>query len=230
MDSSRGRFAETVHLKSADATAHVTIELLPLADVEGRILGEEGEPMAGVAVYTGAELRSTSDAEGRYRLENLVPASYQSPCACPMKPGARPRSAIRKPAKRTGTPDTQYYPGQYEETAAVPVPIAPGMHLRKFDIRLRRTRLVALGGRIVETAGGGPIADAEVELAGSARRRVDPQGAFRFDLVRPGHYTLAGLSGQRRDACLTSCRWMSAMAESRIWRSPFRRSRKFKVR
>jgi hypothetical protein len=118
-----------------------------------------------------------------------------------------PYETRRQTAKRDpdrdetfGYANTQYYPDAYEQSAAIPVSITPGLQLRRFDIRLRRTRLVSLSGRTIETAGRGPLRSAEVELANSAgsglqddtyqRRHVDAQGAFRFELIRPGHYTL----------------------------------------
>lgn len=49
---------------------------------------------------------------------------------------------------------------------------------------------ITVQGRVVESGSGSPVASATVELEGRPVATTDPAGAFRFDSVAPGAYTV----------------------------------------
>ena len=194
----KGSF-ETVELKAGEARDRTVIHLMPIATIEGVVLDEEGQPMGGVAVYTESALRGESDSEGRFRIENLSPGRYQILFRVPVKARIETLKHDPKTGEYSGYAGTEFYPGTADPRASTPVDIGAGVNLRGFEVRLRRVPLVALGGRVVERAGGRPIATADVELVPAGgqpydvafdRRAVGPGARFRFDMLPVGAYTL----------------------------------------
>jgi hypothetical protein len=59
----------------ADETGRVDVALQPTAAVQGRVLGEDDELLAGVDLYAG-KIPAQSDAEGRYLIEHLAAGEY----------------------------------------------------------------------------------------------------------------------------------------------------------
>jgi protocatechuate 3,4-dioxygenase beta subunit len=194
--------SELVYIRDAAVTEHVTLELFPFARLAGTVLDEDGQPLPGVMVYTGNSLPATTNQDGRYTVEQLPPGSYRIAFRMPSE--IRRKTLKRDPetGETFGYADTEYYPGTADLQAAVPVTVSGGLDLRGFDARLRRVRLVEIGGRAVERAGAEPLAGARVELltGGSAlhtflseaplQETAAGDGSFRFDLIQPGSYTL----------------------------------------
>ena len=194
----KGAFHQ-LEVKAGETRDRIGIDLMPIATLEGIVLDEEGKPMAGVAIYTEFNLRGETDAEGRFRIENLSTGKYQLLFRVPVETRIKTLKRDPKTGDYFGYAGTEFYPGTADPRASVPVDINGGANLRGFEIRLRRVPLVALGGRLVELAGGKPVADADVELiptSGQAydvafrRRAVGPGARFRFDMLPPGSYSL----------------------------------------
>lgn len=189
----------SVALRNHGATERLVLRMIAVARIEGVVLDEEGRPMQGVMIYTSFSLRATTDAAGRYEIENLDPGKYTIALRVPF---ALRRETLKRDAntgEMFGYPNTSYYPGVADAQAATTVAITGGLELRGFDMRLRRTRLVDFSGRVVESAGGSPVAGARVELiapGGALQdetvklRPVGADGDFRFDLIQPGPHTL----------------------------------------
>jgi Carboxypeptidase regulatory-like domain len=196
--------SELVYVRAGAVTERITLELFPLARLEGTVLDEEGRPFPGVMVNAGRyNLRATTDQDGRYVLEQVGRGTYGIEYRTPYE--IRRKTLLRDPetGETFGYANTEYYPGTADREAAGLVTVSGGLDLRGFDARLRRVRLVEISGRIVERAGGEPLTDARVELlpAGTTlntllsddafkERTVADDGSFRFDLIQPGSYTL----------------------------------------
>jgi hypothetical protein len=188
----------SVHLPDGAVTERLIIDLPLTAQVEGVVLDEEGRPFPGVMVHAQAgNGPATTDEEGRYHLEVLVPRPARIDLRIPFE--IRRKTITRDPAtgEVLGYANTQSYPAL--------VDFAPGVHLHGLDIRLRRTRLVSLGGHVTDEQ---KSTDLEIELSPDGaplpdetyqRRRPATNGAFRFDLIEPGHYTLLVFRGSGRD-------------------------------
>ena len=187
-------------------TAEVKTSLQPTALATGAVLGEDNEPLAGVAIYAtpqqGNPLHGESGADGRYRIENIPPGPVRFRLVVP---SARMKAALRVD-KATGErwtyPASSFHPGGVESVSqATPVVFAPGGTLAEFDLRLRRVRLAEFKGRIVDAVSRLPLTAAEVELQPVAmpgttdeafvRRAVAGANAeFHFAFVRPGSYRM----------------------------------------
>jgi len=199
LDSATADFRSTLHLKPGAVTETPVIDLTPLGALEGAVLDEAGKPLPGVVVTLGAASRTT-DKEGRFAFEDIIPGSYQ--VIVNVLHEVRARNLSRDPSTGDyfGYAPAQYYPGADDPRLAIPVAIPAGVRLRNIDLRLRRTLLVEFTGRVVEMAGREPISTAHVQLSGSVAEVADPlwrkhpansDGTFRFSLLQPGAYTLA---------------------------------------
>jgi hypothetical protein len=187
----------TVALKAGAVSQAVAIELTPLGAIEGKVLDEGGKPLAGVSVNL-AGASQVSDREGSFVFEGVAPGSYQIAIGVPH--AVRTRNLVRDEGSGDyyGYAPAQYYPGADDPRLAIPVSIAPGVRLRNFELRLRRTLLVEFTGRLMDMAGREPISNAAVQLTSVVDGPRDPlwrratlaDGSFRFSLIQPGAYTL----------------------------------------
>jgi 5-hydroxyisourate hydrolase-like protein (transthyretin family) len=205
------RGPSTVTLTKPGQTAHIPLEITPFARLEGVVLDEEGRPLPGVMVYTGSNYQDTTTADGHYAIEPLQPGSYAIVVRTPFE--IRRNTAKRDPetGETFGYSNTEFYPGVADQQAATKVTVSGGLDLRGFDIRLRRVRLVEFSGHALEGAGGMPLLGARIELV--ARNSAAPladetykssptddDGAFRFELIQPGSYSLLIYRGPERNA------------------------------
>jgi hypothetical protein len=193
-----------VNLKSDLTPERVTFRLLPTATVDGLLLDEEKRPLDGVHLYAqrragGLPLLATTENGGRFILEHLRPGDYTLEVRVPY-------SLRKRFLKRTetgellGYANSQFYPGVNDAALAAPLSLPAGTHLRDLHIRLQRSPLVGLTGRLIDGAKQEPLAGAEVELdplSGGltdetySRRTVRGQrAAFSFELIQPGRYSV----------------------------------------
>ena len=189
-----------VSVKAGAEAVRVTLELTAFARIEGTVLDEDGEPLAGVMIHTGGSLRATTDENGRYAITQLEPGNHRMTFRTPDE--LRRRTLKRDPGsgETFGYASVEFYPGTADPLAAAPVAVSGGLELRGFDVRLRRVRLVEIGGHMVESTGE-PLAGARVELLPViGERAVADDGSFRIDLIQPGAYSLLVYRGAGNDA------------------------------
>jgi protocatechuate 3,4-dioxygenase beta subunit len=189
----------------------LVIKLSPQSVMVGKVLDEDGEPIANVQVrvlryqyrqgrkqWVNSNSANTSDI-GEYRIASLMPGRYLVSASPRNNPGI---SVLQMPADAPEKPEmaytVTYYPNSADQSAAVPVDVGPGAEMRGIDIRPVKTRVFRIRGKVVtpEGAKGQPM----VML--SARDGADSQGPghvnparppdYRFELtgVRPGSYTI----------------------------------------
>jgi hypothetical protein len=191
----------------------LVIKLSPQSVIVGKVLDEDGEPMANVQVrmlkyqyrqgkkqWVNANSANTSDI-GEYRIASLMPGRYIVSANPRNNPGMgvmQTPSADALPEKPEMAYTLTYYPNSSDQPAAVPVDVGPGAEVRGIDIRPAKTRVFRIRGKVVapEGAKGQPM----VML--TARDGGEPQGPghmnqarppdYRFELtgVRPGSYTI----------------------------------------
>ncbi|HWC98078.1 MAG TPA: carboxypeptidase-like regulatory domain-containing protein [Candidatus Sulfopaludibacter sp.] len=182
----------------------ITVDLYPLARLEGRVLDEDGDPVEGVIVdarvepyhhgvpYLGA---STTSKDGRFQLVNLGPAVYVIHLAIP--------AALRS----AGYPAAEYYPGVTDVERAATVAVAEGTQLAAFDLRLRRFPMVTLKGRVLDLAKREAAPPIEVAIDSEpsavldryARHPLDAESRFHFESVPPGRHKLQIFRGGGSD-------------------------------
>lgn len=191
-----GRFFE---LKTGSSQEKITLLLTPLSSIGGRVLDENGQGVPDVHVETGANRNTTTDAAGRYEFRDLSPGDYR--LVFMPQPGFRQQSLLRdgKTGEVFGYADRVYYPGSDDPRMSVPVTVAAKVEMQGIDIKLKRTRLVEISGRLLDKGSGEALRDAEIELTTAgpdddrtgptiASKRSGADGSFRFEWIQAGSY------------------------------------------
>ena len=181
-------------LKVEPGTQPVAVELDPLAQVEGRILDDDGNPAPGVTVdfifpyFTRFPLETSAPAakDGRFVLSNLKAGDYWI--------------CLRIPAalRAHGYPATEFYPGVADSAQAAAIHLEAAQQMAGLTIRLRRVPLVSFRGHVVDLGKDEAARPVEValdcepsEIGGTfGRHEVDAAGRFHFDSVPAGRHQL----------------------------------------
>src|SRR5712692_6828588 len=140
----------------------VVFRLTPNAVISGRVFDEDGEPMERVTVqarlfmYRHGQRQlmpasgAMTDDLGEYRIFGLAPGRYY--LSATYRSGwynfAQDRSAAK--SEEEGYAPT-YYPGTTDSAGATPIEASAGVHLRGIDFTLKKTRVVRVRGRVVNT-------------------------------------------------------------------------------
>lgn len=190
----------------------VNLKLTPHAIVTGRILDDEGEPLANIMiqVYRSIRMRGKqqlatvgsgqSSDTGEFRIANLAPGRYW------LNATDRNRRMLtgEAPARNTnGKPEeelvTTCYPSSIDEAAARPIELTAGQTLNAIDIRMKRTPIFRVRGKV---EGPPPLRNYRVMLLPRERNQyssayfnnasmVKEDGSFEFGGAIPGAYEIA---------------------------------------
>ena len=178
----------------------LAIKLNPYGAVSGRVVDEDGEPVAHVSVQAMHRIylqgkrqliaagQATTDDLGEYRIFELPAGQYVVQAKASGEPlllGQRRFSYV--PA---------YYPNAEDPRSATSLPLAPGQGQRGVDFRLRRVPTAAIQGNIVAAPGemnGVMVYLLPRDSAGFAEKSPVPviDGRFEIPAVLPGSYILA---------------------------------------
>ena len=187
----------------------LVFKLVPNAVISGRVLDEDGDPMANVVVmvlrpgyqrgikqYASAGEAmvgatgeySISVTAGRYLLAATSMASLvagiQGSTSKP--PGDQPEPAYA----------TVFYPRSPDETGAVPVDAAAGAEMRSMDFHMTKVKSFRVRGKIESQAGKAALAilkprgSAVTTALAPKMVRPQPDGSFEFVGVTPGQWLL----------------------------------------
>jgi len=190
----------------------VAVSLTPGASVRGRIVDEEGSPMAQCSVSSmqmtntdnGKDLINTggsaqSDDKGEYGLSNVPAGKYYLMARCPQAIPL-PHAFIRR-GTTTDVPTLTYtplfYPGTAEPSAAARVELQPGVLLAGIDFQMTPAQGVTVRGR-ARPAPSDRNLQIFLRPKDPLRMRVQQQGArtnpstgeFQINNVLPGSYEL----------------------------------------
>jgi hypothetical protein len=198
--------ASRITLAAGAAVTDLRFNLTPQAVIMGKVVDEEGEPLAyatvGVFARHGAPGRdhfmSNGQAEtddlGQYRVFGIAPGQYFVKATLRRDPSNyRPATAKLK-SEITYVPT--YYPGTTEASAAVPVHVIGGQEV-EVDLALRKTATVHLAGKLLNNRpnthavitaipSGGPTWDSDERHYAMA----SGDGKWIMTGLLPGSYTL----------------------------------------
>jgi protocatechuate 3,4-dioxygenase beta subunit len=198
-------------LEPGQKSSDLAIRLTPQGVIAGRVLDEEGEPVASVDVQvlrqqymqgrkqmarTGG---ATTNDLGEYRVFGLPPGRYYV--------SANSRQNYTLPQAEDEYVTT-FFPRTTDAAAAAPMDVAPGAQLRNVDIPLAKMHTATVRGHVATeirppASGENPqrpnlnvmlsARSAMMVGGGSARGApVTPEGNFEFRSVTAGSYFLIG--------------------------------------
>ncbi len=142
-------------LEAGRTLKDVVISLTPQSVITGRVLDQDGDPVAGAQVRTRPVaslpqqppdllISGATDDQGNFRLAGLDPGRYYLIAMPPVRPtGERPSRGGAGMALVT-----TYYPGVPNQASAKTIELTPGADFRGADIPLRLERVYAIRGTV----------------------------------------------------------------------------------
>jgi protocatechuate 3,4-dioxygenase beta subunit len=206
MDMTRPSRPKPLTLRDGEVRGDVNVALWRAFAVEGRVVDEFGEPMAGVEVFAkapefgqrvarGGPWQMVTDDRGMFRVFGIPPGRYLI-CATPRNFGMMPSSDVRDRAIQT------CYPAAVVDADAAAVTIMNG-DVSGIDIRVQRSRAYTASGVALD-ASGAPLAQNQVNIVridraggGTASTGIEVQGGGRFIArgLTPGEYAISAQVG-----------------------------------
>ena len=183
----------------------LVVRLTPHGIVTGRILDEDGDPVASMMVqllrprYAGGkkQLAAAGSAQtndlGEYRASGLAPGRYYVTAGSTIAASL----SVDKSAEPRPEEDyvATYYPGVTDPAVATPVDVAAGVQTRGIDLSLTKRRTVHIRGRVSSPAPAALVYLAPRSMTGAMSLRmvrVDAKGEFEVRGLAPGSYALTG--------------------------------------
>ena len=199
---------DSVRLTSGQELKQADLHMVPFATLSGRVLDEDGEPhpsaMVSALTYSFAsghrslapkDVAQTNN-KGEFSLGKIPPGHYYL-CADAMRMDLGAKTA---PPPADGLPETAYVgtylPNSIDVAMAQKLDVAAGAELAGLNIRLQKSKVVRVSGKLTD-AGGEPIKTAQIMLmAGGGRVGSmsmtmvnDPEGKFELTKLQPGTYS-----------------------------------------
>lgn len=203
----------------AEASQKITdieFKLTPQAIIAGRVLDENGEPLANAQIRvlrrsgyfrqtTGGGNGVNTNAIGEFLIGELAPGRYV--LLVDHRPGRfGPRAMV---ANQSGTDSyvPTYYPGTTDAKAAGAITVSAGQEVRGIDVWLQKGRLYRVSGEVAGApAGSGERVQVSLMPEGGPSAGMGPfmgppansaNGKFVFNSIQPGAYVVsATLYGQ----------------------------------
>jgi Carboxypeptidase regulatory-like domain len=199
-------------VESGQPVPEITITLVPLGVITGRVMDEDGDPIRGVDVramqygYVAGKrqlrnmAQSSANEKGEFRLYGLRPGTFYVQASgrgfqtILGPPGDQIRGS-RQPSAFT----TTFYPSTTDVGHAVPVDVAAGALLRGIDIHLRREGAYAVRGKLPPGESSQGFANYFIQIYPREGDRISPFGtrrtneAFEINGVTPGSYAIVGV-------------------------------------
>jgi uncharacterized protein (DUF2141 family) len=186
----------SINLKAGDKHQNLKLKLIPTGAITGHVQDADGQPMEGMSVSVetgGRELRATStDDRGVYRIGGLRPGKVRvraQGIELPLPPEIRTDGTAEAHYSPT------YYPSALDAKSAMRVEVAPAADLTGVDIRMVRTPMIHISGKVVGTPPGARDTYVMMTPRGSGAR-VQPDGRFELWRIDPGKYTFTAIVNQ----------------------------------
>jgi len=204
--SGQSRSSTPLAVASGQKLRDLEIKLTPQAVILGRVVDEDGEPLARASVQVGRQWAqglanteqlgmSTNDI-GEFRIANLRAGKYTVRVEYRLGAAGPPTRAPG--AEGEGMEDyvSTFYPGTTDPGGAVPIEVRAGQEISGIEIRMQKGRVYRVRGSVVGVAVD-PASRVQVSLQSQQRRggtvfvsggAMRMGGAFEMSSVRPGSY------------------------------------------
>ena len=171
-----------IHL-GVNSTVEKDVQLTPYGSIRGRVLDEEGAPVAGIRVdlaYSLGQYEVRTNAAGEF-LFKVLGADI-----LPLVARPEPKFHIEEGERISPVPT--YFPSTTDPAQAIPVVVHTGQNLTDLDIRLRNEPVYRVSG-VVVGPGGSPAPNVKVRLLNRKleRRDVIDGGALRAGVTSRSH-------------------------------------------
>ncbi|HEY1493768.1 MAG TPA: carboxypeptidase regulatory-like domain-containing protein [Candidatus Solibacter sp.] len=185
-----GRFfapSQTVTVAEEKTIRDFAIRLQPLGAISGRVVDENGEPVPGATVdglrysysaqgpHLGQWASATTNDRGEYRVFDLEPGNWYLRV---FKSLSYPKASGRvHRAMADAEYTTTYYAGAARAEDASPTAVAPGADVTDVEIRIRKTRVFRVQGKVMNGSGAA-VAQARVRIEGEGYVESRADGTF----------------------------------------------------
>ena len=213
----------TITVASGQELKELNIDMIPQAVIIGRVLDDEGEPLARVQIqvmrrryFRGKQQlmpmggNMTMDT-GEFRIADLAPGRYWISAMyrrMSMFGEGPARNAGDKPEEEYVT---TYYPGVIDQAGARPIDVVAGQELPGVDIRLQKAPVYRIRGKV--TGGTEPARNLRVMVMprdsmmmmgfmGNAGGMVKEDGSFEIGGVQSGAYYVSAMHNQGRPTAM----------------------------
>ena len=186
-------------LKAGEKKDDFKVKLVPVGAISGRVLDAEGQPVEGINVYAEAGTLSqrtggVTDDRGQFRIGGLSPGKYRVrtvPQALPLPPEIRTDGTVEVYYAAT------YHPGAVDEKGGTRVIVGPASDVTGVDIRMVRTPIVRLAGKVSGIPEGAKNVFVQMMQANggqsSSGGQVKADGSFEIWRPNPGKYNLRAM-------------------------------------
>lgn len=144
------------HIAASAEPARFRFELIPPAILRGRVIDTDGNP-ARADVELAPGRRVSTNADGFYAFENLIPGSYMLLARPKLTEHASVKDEVRTEVVPT------YYPSALDRSQAESIAVRAGAELDGYEIRLQSAEVHRVRG-VVLNPDGKPAAKATVRL------------------------------------------------------------------
>ena len=200
----------TLALERGQSIRDLVIRMVPQAVITGRVVDEDGDPVAHAEVQSRRYDRkggkrqfrwgsgdNTNDL-GEYRISGVAPGRYLVSATIPPSPETPVALSAAETVPRVYA--QTYYPATIDPANATALEVAAGAQLRGVDVMLVKTRAVSVKGRVYP-APGRETQGVEIQLRvrnsdGMSQEMsimADAQSNFALHRVLPGSYVLSAV-------------------------------------
>ena len=217
-----GGLGAPLTLTSGQRMTDLLFKLARAAAISGRVLDEDGEPVARAAIIPyraskkpGNEERSDDEPTptndlGEYRIFGLAPGRYYLAVNYRADEWWLRRPFEAPDQKHDTTYLTTYYPSTSDPSKAQTISVGPGDEVRSVDFIMRPSHAVTVSGKVLVAIPGYTGPSGSVSLSTRARGLLEAipapssdfqvrDGTFAIHNVPPGSYELVALLGQTRE-------------------------------
>lgn len=166
-------------VKPGETLRDIVIKLTPQSFVYGKVVDEDGDAITGARVEIlkrgSVEVAAAeSQDDGSFVIGNLMPGRYF------VRAEAAPLDEEPGRERHVAT----YYPSSPDASSATPVEVGAGAEVRNISIRLRKSRVFTIRGRVL------PAERVSLKLDESRTFGTAADGRFEFTGLQPGTYEI----------------------------------------